>query len=136
LSTPLKLVFHLPAREIEAAETLHLTDTIHKYFEYRLAAERRDMMFQMRLGRIALFVGLAFLFACVGLRQIVTAFAPGVLSEIVKESLLILGWVAMWRPIQVFLYDWWPLRRACAIYAKLMKIPVELRRSEPVAAGP
>ena len=58
------------------------------------------------------------------------------LSEIVKESLLILGWVAMWRPIQVFLYDWWPLRRACAIYVKLMTIPVELRRSEAAAAGP
>jgi hypothetical protein len=133
LSTPLKLVFHLPDREIRAAGTLKLDDAIHRYFEYRLAAARRDMTFQMQMGRIAMFIGLGFLFACVALRQVISAIAPGVLSEIVKESLLILGWVAMWRPIQVFLYDWWPLRRACAIYAKLMAIPVELR---PAEGGP
>ena len=26
------------------------------------------------------------------------------------EGLTILGWVAMWRPLQTYLYDWWPLR--------------------------
>jgi hypothetical protein len=25
-------------------------------------------------------------------------------------SLVIGGWVAMWRPMEVFLYDWWPVR--------------------------
>jgi len=44
----------------------------------------------------------------------------------VRESLTIAGWVAMWRPMQIYLYDWWPLLRRSRIYAKLSQMPVEL----------
>jgi hypothetical protein len=49
------------------------------------------------------------------------------LINIVAESLLISGWVAMWRPIQIFLYDWWPIRRTRAVLARLAAAEVELR---------
>ena len=44
-----------------------------------------------------------------------------------RESLTIAGWVAMWRPMQIFLYDWWPLRHLGKIYENLSRMPVELR---------
>jgi len=28
----------------------------------------------------------------------------------VRESLLVGGAVAPWRPLEIFLYDWWPIR--------------------------
>ena len=34
-------------------------------------------------------------------------------------NLLIGGWVALWRPMQVFLYAWWPLVRHGRIYRSL-----------------
>ena len=36
-------------------------------------------------------------------------------TQVVEESLLIFGWVANWRPIEIFLYEWWPVvrRRNC-----------------------
>jgi len=36
--------------------------------------------------------------------------AEGRLADVVREGFLIGGWVAMWRPLEVFLYDWWPIR--------------------------
>ena len=39
---------------------------------------------------------------------------------------MIAGWVAMWRPMQIYLYDWWPLLRRSRTYAKLSQMPVEL----------
>jgi hypothetical protein len=45
-----------------------------------------------------------------------------------RESLTIAGWVAMWRPMQIYLYDWWPLRRRGRIYMKLSHMPVEVIR--------
>ena len=33
---------------------------------------------------------------------------------LIKESLIISGWVALWRPLEIFLYDWWPDPRRCA----------------------
>jgi len=38
---------------------------------------------------------------------------------LLKESLLIGGWVAMWRPMQIFLYEWWPIVRRGRIYRNL-----------------
>ena len=36
------------------------------------------------------------------------SFGFGEWSRIVDEGLLILGWVAMWKPLELLLYDWWP----------------------------
>jgi hypothetical protein len=43
---------------------------------------------------------------------------------------LIIGWVAMWRPLEIFLYEWVPIRRRCRILAKLaeMKVIVQTKR--------
>jgi hypothetical protein len=52
------------------------------------------------------------------------SFAHGAVLEILDEGLLIIGWVAMWRPLEIFLYEWVPLNRRCHTFTKLSKIPV------------
>ena len=44
-------------------------------------------------------------------------------SEILRESLLIGGWVATWRPMEVFLYDWWPIRADARLADRLSAMP-------------
>ena len=44
-----------------------------------------------------------------------------------RESLLIGGWVAMWRPLEVFLYDWWPIRAEARLYDRLAAMPVRIQ---------
>lgn len=53
------------------------------------------------------------------------------MAQALAEGLLILGWVAMWRPIQIFLYDWWPIRNRARLFAKLAATPVEARAWPP-----
>jgi hypothetical protein len=48
------------------------------------------------------------------------------MGEVLRESLLIGGWVAMWRPLEVFLYDWWPIRAEARLYDRLAAMPVRL----------
>jgi hypothetical protein len=48
------------------------------------------------------------------------------ISEILRESLLIGGWVAMWRPMEVFLYDWWPIRADAQLADRLSAMRVRL----------
>ena len=38
--------------------------------------------------------------------------------------MLIAGWVAMWRPLEIFLYDWWPIRRRIRVLGKLSAMPI------------
>jgi len=121
---PLCLVIHLPAEQLPTPGAPDLGEAIHHYFEYRETHERRRLRLLFRDGRIALATGLAFLFSCVFLRQVAYSFGHGAPSEILGEGLLIIGWVAMWRPLEIFLYEWVPLRRRCRILAKLSTMPV------------
>jgi hypothetical protein len=62
-------------------------------------------------GPTSLLIGLGFLAQCLLGADILTDFPNNTFLRLLKESLLIAGWVAMWRPIQIFLYAWWPIVR-------------------------
>lgn len=124
---PFRLVIHLPAFEATGAEAEGVGDAVRNFFAYRLWSERGVLRHTLRLGWASLAIGLAFLVACLGARQLLATLAPSLVTELAAEGLLISGWVAMWRPIQVFLYDWWPLRRSCRLYERLAHLEVELR---------
>ena len=121
---PLRLVIHLPADQVPQSGPHDLGETIHNYFSYRAAHEERRLRTLFRDGRIALVTGLIFLLCCMVLRELAFSFEPGAVSDIVGEGMLIIGWVAMWRPLEIFLYEWVPIRRRCRILAKLVKMPV------------
>ncbi len=135
IATPLKLVFHLPESEAAIAHAMKLPDSIHGYFAYRRDSTSRDLRFLMRQGRLSLLIGLGFLAVCLTLRALLflPPATPG--ETILAESLVITGWVAMWRPIQIFLYDWWPLRRRVRVFDKLASIPIDIRAERDSAAG-
>jgi len=46
---------------------------------------------------------------------------------LIRESMLIGCWVAMWRPIEIFLYDWWPIRAERRLFERLSAAPIEIR---------
>jgi hypothetical protein len=51
----------------------------------------------------------------------------------VRESLTIAGWVGMWRPMEMYLYDWWPVLRRARVFRKLSAMPVEVVGSAKLA---
>jgi hypothetical protein len=54
---------------------------------------------------------------------------PGAL---LRECVLIGGWVAMWRPLEIFLYDWWPILGERRIHDGLSRMQVRIApRAEP-----
>ena len=128
LKRSLNLIIHLPPDQ--ATDRPDLSESIHNYFAYRRDEAERRLRFYFRDGRISLGVGLMFLFACIGLRQLVLALGHGLAAQIADEGLYIVGWVAMWRPLEIFLYDWRPLRHRSRLYAKLARIPVIVRPTE------
>ena len=127
LPTPLRLVFHMPDIEAAVAKAMDLETAIHRYFSYRRDSAGRDLRFLLRQGRLSLAIGLAFLATCLSLRALLLSYATGTAATIVAEGLMIAGWVAMWRPIQTFLYDWWPLQRMGRVFEKLSTMTVEIR---------
>jgi hypothetical protein len=113
-----------PGRGDEAAL---LRQAIHVYFNGRAVAARRRLRELLRRGRISLVIGLVFLASSIVAGDVLAARVAGSpLVLVLSESLLIGGWVAMWRPLEIFLYDWWPIRAEARLLDRLAAMPVRL----------
>ena len=59
--------------------------------------------------------------------------------EILCEGLVIGGWVVMWRPIEVLLYDWWPLVQKRKHIGRILAAQIEVHGDaggiSPAATG-
>ena len=114
---------HLPA-EGDAAGLV--TEAIHNFFQYRAEVVRRNLRELLAEGRTSLAIGVAFLGLCLIVADAIGRVADGSSVDILKESLTIGGWVAMWRPLEIFLYEWWPLVRRRRIYRNLARAHVRV----------
>jgi hypothetical protein len=99
---------------------------VHNHFAHRTELTRLELRRLLKQGRESLLIGLVFLSACLVASQMLLGHDDGTWAEIVRESLTIAGWVAMWKPMQIYLYDWWPVRRRERVFAKLSHMPVEV----------
>ncbi|MSP48459.1 MAG: hypothetical protein EXQ95_03940 [Alphaproteobacteria bacterium] len=128
-----RLVLHLPAAEADTAEARGLGVAIRNYFAFQAQITARDLRLELRRGRDSLLIGLGFLGLCLLLRQLVLSADAGTAAGIVGEGLLIAGWVALWRPLEIYLYDWWPYRRRVRVYRRLAEIEVEILPTDVAA---
>jgi hypothetical protein len=135
---PLRLVIHLPRSAEGEAATASLGPSISTYFRHRADASRRELKELFTVGRRVLLVGLLILAACLVLTQVFVTFLPETaFVTFVEEGLVIVGWVALWRPLEIFLYDWWPIARERGLFDRLAAMPVGVRfDSGPAVATP
>lgn len=103
-----------------------IEEGINNFFSYRQGIAKRRFQYLMRQGRLSLIIGLVFLAVCIGSADYLTTRIQGTISTIVILGLVIAGWVAMWRPMEIFLYDWWPLRREYRLYGRLARASVKV----------
>lgn len=123
---PLKIIVHLPDAQASRPEAKELGAAITRYFNYRAHIVTLDLKELFRVGRRALAIGATVLSFSVLAGRAVANIAPGPVAQVVEESLLIFGWVANWRPIEIFLYEWWPIVRRRNLYRRLAAAEVDL----------
>jgi hypothetical protein len=128
-SKPTKLIVHLPPGEV-SPEAKALPEAVAHYFEHRADLARLELRRMLKLGLVNLVIGLAFLFACLSL---IDSLADDPRFEMLTHGLLIIGWVALWRPVEIFLYDWWPIKRRQLRSEAIARMPVEVKFRQPPA---
>lgn len=126
-TAPLALLVYLDRPAGLQNETEALRDAVHQFFRGRSEVSRRRLHQLFRLGRWSLLVGILFLGVSLAVGSVVESALSGRLGKVLQEGFLIGGWVAMWRPLEIFLYDWWPIRADIRLYDRLSVMPVEIR---------
>lgn len=123
---PLKLLLHIaePKSDVNYHEVVE--PALRNFFSYRADLARREFRHLMARGRLTLLIGLSVLVFSIVAGELLSHLGDSALLKILRESLLIGGWVAMWRPIQTFLYDWWPIRRQWRDFERLSRMGVEV----------
>ena len=123
---PLTIRIELTGEEVPDDGPALVRDALATFFTHAARHEGARLRRLLRDGRLSLAIGLGFLAACGSLSAAVSGAADGTLALLASEGLLIGGWVAMWRPMEIFLYDWWPLARELRLYRRLAGARVEL----------
>jgi hypothetical protein len=123
---PIRLVVHLPEAEQKRAQERGLATALGNFFTYRANMISHQLNELFREGNIALVIGLAVLAACLFSSQLVRRLGTGPLESLIEQSLIILGWVGNWRPLEIYLYAWWPLTRRRNLYRRLAAAEVRL----------
>ncbi len=123
----IRIRVHHPNTDAQAKTAQELHEAFARYFADRANAIQRDINELFRVGRWSLAIGLAILIMCLLLAHFAGVLFGNPLGRLLEESLLILGWVANWRPLEIFLYDWWPLVRRRGLYRRLSEAVIETR---------
>lgn len=136
---PLALAVHLSRTPAEAGDLGVLRAAVHEFFARAAAQQRLSLKRLFRTGRWNLLVGVAF----VALAILVGDWVGGLVGRyqygrLIEDSMAIGAWVALWRPIEIFLYDWWPIRAEARLYDRLSAMQVDIADARPAApaAGP
>jgi len=129
----ISIIVYLPPEKAGEKTAADVRQAFSRYFDYRAGIVRRDLNELFRVGRRSLLVGVLVLILSIGVAQVVVGMRPNeTVGRLVEESSLILGWVANWRPLEIFLYDWWPIVRRLRLYRRLAAAEVMIQR-EPRA---
>ena len=124
---PLAPAIHVGVANDSPEEIRDGGEAIREHFirQSGFADVRLDQL--IRRGWISLGIGLAFLSAALtGSAALLKWVETSTLAAVFSEGLIICGWVAMWRPIEIFLYDWWPIRGERHTFDRLARMPVQI----------
>lgn len=119
------LKVYLPPRTLNKSQEIE--PAIHQHFAYRKNKSLRQLSRTLQLGWRSLLIAIVFLSVLVSFTLIVISQMPeGGLSIIFREILIILGWVALWRPADFLLYEWRQFKRDANLFERLERCNVEV----------
>ena len=108
----------------DEAVAKQVQESIQHYFAYRARIARHELDALFREGRVALAIGVAFLAVTLALQSLIPPQARW--ASLLREGLTICGWVGLWKPIDIHLNRWWPLKAQGALLNRLSRCPVEV----------
>jgi hypothetical protein len=115
-------------------EAAVLRDAVHEFFRQRALGQRQRLRELLRVGRTSLAIGLVVLASAVAIGNFLASLTRGSdVGQILREMLVVGGWVSMWRPLEIFLYDWWPIREEARLSDRLAAMPVRIKYGNAVA---
>lgn len=129
-----KVVFWVAEESAPPVSNETIIEAVRAHFTYEIERSQRRIREHVRQGQIALGFGFAFLTLVLALAELAMWLPEGTGRDVLREGLVITAWVAMWRPLELLLYDWWPLVRHRRLCARLLASEITVQSGrEPLS---
>lgn len=127
--TPLAFYLHFEeSLEAHGFTEPALIDAIRAHFTYELARTRRAVRALFRQGLWSALLAGALLALCMAAESALRPLAPRAhWAAVTREGMVILGWVALWRPLETFLFAWWPYAARMRLLRRVIAAEVRVR---------
>lgn len=125
---PMKILIQIQEPERSDLNASEIVDSIRAFFQYQIDLRRLQLTKLFKTVRLFLAIGLVFLVVCLALSKFIqkTAAEDNAFASILREGLIILGWVSMWRPFEAILFDWFPAFDRIRLLKKLLETEIEV----------
>lgn len=120
ITTPLKLLIYIGEDALPTLDAPSIISAIHAHFNYQVTLKRAQLSRILRTGQLFSVIGFLCLFSSIALLRYFN------LSPYIREGTIILGWVAMWKPMELLLFDWYPVYTRIRLYKKLASTDIEV----------
>jgi hypothetical protein len=131
---PIRIVVHIQPEGQEKDAAPDLASALSTYFADRAKAETNEIRALFRDGRRAFAIGFALIVVVVAIGWQLSLSFSGALPYVVEQSLVVIGWVIIWRPAEMFLYGWVPMARRRKLYRRLAASTITVKNGPPAGA--
>lgn len=137
LTERIRTIIFLPQDKIEPHVTVKAQEAVIRYCQHQIHAHENELASLRWQGIKALQSGILFLGACLLISTLAegAAFLPEWIRRLAGEGFLIAGWVSLWHPIELFLYEWWPTWREIQVCKRLMEMEIMIEGAEVESAS-
>lgn len=121
----------LPDSTIQSITIPELRRMIHYYLHFQLKDNNQNLILFKNDTKRILCNAIIFLFICMAIVTIlgIESFIPHLpplMRSVLVEGFTVIGWVVMWRPIELILNQWTALKIEEKVYKKLLKAEIKL----------
>jgi len=124
--TPVKILIHIEEKESKDLPHEAIRQAIQSYWVYQIELFERDLKSFFKRAQLFMLIGIGILIACVTVAQNIAVLSPPGFLGVLREGIVIFGWVSIWKPIELLLFDWYPLFEKVRLYRKLLKTDLEI----------
>ena len=133
-----KVTIELPQEKITEGLLERTRAKMKRYCQFKVEQSHKELIALHHQGVATLWTGLLVAVICLVLAFAFTLMAQSGINKILEAVLQVVatlfvlsaGWVALWEPSEIFLYDWWPFRQDMRIYNKIADADIVIRESE------
>jgi hypothetical protein len=120
---------HLALSEVKHKDDI--SSAIRRHFCYRREQSQKEYKRIFKFGWRILFIALGLLAVIFSITEIAFYYMPDNKPvRFIHESFIILSWVALWRPLELLLYEWYPLKTDINLYTRLEHSNVQVMIDE------